>query len=192
MPLPPDLSQGKDKEMPKNILLTGRPGSGKTTLLQALAGGLAPLCPQGFVTVEIRKSGDRVGFDLVSFSGERRILSRINTPGGPRVGKYGVDVGGFEEFLSLHPLKEASVVLVDEIGKMECLSPLFREWILQALASPIPVVATIARKGTPFIEGIKTRRDVYLLEITMANREEVSSVLHRLVRSLTGGSGEAT
>ncbi len=173
--------------MRKNILLTGRPGSGKTTLLLALARDLDPIRPQGFATVEIRESGDRIGFDLVSFSGEQRVLSRIGLPGGTRVGKYGVDVPGFEEFLSSNPLKSPSIVLIDEIGKMECLSPLFREWILEVLDSPVPFVATIALKGTPFIEEIKAREDVCLLEIRADTRNEISSALHRLVRSLVEG-----
>ncbi|NQS79356.1 MAG: hypothetical protein HQQ74_11805, partial [Methanoculleus bourgensis] len=86
--------------MTGNLLITGRPGSGKTTLIRRLAERFAGCSPVGFYTVEVREEGMRVGFDLVSLTGERRPLARTGFPGPCRVGKYGVDIPGFEEFLS--------------------------------------------------------------------------------------------
>jgi nucleoside-triphosphatase len=52
----------------KNILITGPPGIGKTTLIRNIAAGCAEYKPAGFYTAEIRRSGIRQGFELVSFS----------------------------------------------------------------------------------------------------------------------------
>jgi nucleoside-triphosphatase len=51
------------------------------------------------------------------------------------VGKYGVDVDGFEIFLEQLPFStlQNGLVMIDEIGKMECLSDRFAQ-ILQTRA----------------------------------------------------------
>ena len=76
----------------KKFLIVGRPGAGKTTLIKKVAQILQPFHPVGFYTEEIREQGERVGFELVSLDGQRRIMSHVDIPGPFRVGKYGVDV----------------------------------------------------------------------------------------------------
>ena len=79
------------------------------------------------------------------------------------------------------PSHANEIVIIDEIGKMECLSTLFRETLVQILNSPNPVMATIALKGTPFIEEVKSRQDVILLEISEANRNALAESLRRFL-----------
>ncbi|KUG14941.1 hypothetical protein ASZ90_015409 [hydrocarbon metagenome] len=50
----------------------------------------------------------------------------------------------------------------DEIGKRECITPLFRKTIQQILDSDRPFIATIAKSGPPFIDRIRCPRDVLL------------------------------
>ena len=49
----------------KNLLLTGFPGCGKTTVLERVAKHLGDLRLAGFVTLELREHGQRVGFEAV-------------------------------------------------------------------------------------------------------------------------------
>ena len=65
------------------------------------------------------------------------------------------------------------MVLIDEIGKMECFSSRFIEAVRKLLDSETPVVATVAIKGGGFIEEVKSRPDVEIREVTHANREEL-------------------
>jgi nucleoside-triphosphatase len=67
----------------------------------------------------------------------------------------------------------ADVYLVDEIGKMECLSPRFVEAMRALLASAATVVATVARRGQGFIAEVKQRKGAELWEVTRANRDEL-------------------
>ncbi len=162
--------------MPKNLFVTGLPGSGKTTLIRGMAEELKDLLPRpaGFYTQEIRERGIRQGFELVALDGGRhRVLSCVSFKAGPFVGKYGVDVAGFESFLDgiFDPGAGASLVVVDEIGKMECLSAKFRTWVTALLDSGVPVLATVALRGTPFTEALKRRQDVRVYELAPANRD---------------------
>ena len=72
--------------MAKKLLITGRPGAGKTTLIKKVARMLQPFHPVGFYTEEIRAQGQRVGFQLVSLDGQRRIMSHVDIPSPFRVG----------------------------------------------------------------------------------------------------------
>ena len=87
----------------KKLFVTGKPGTGKTTLIKKVARMLQPFHAVGFYTEEIREQGECVGFQLVSLDGQRRIMSHVDIPGPFRVGKYGVDVEGFERFLTSIP-----------------------------------------------------------------------------------------
>jgi nucleoside-triphosphatase len=167
------------KDNDRNLLLTGSPGMGKTTLMVSLAKALADHHPVGFVTREIREGGIRKGFILVSCSGARKVLSHVDISSPLRVGKYKIDLPGFEQFLKEIHLTEDStgLVMVDEIGKMECFSPLFRDTILRLLESDRPFIATIGKKGIPFMEEIKERSDVKLVEVTLQNREWIGEDL---------------
>jgi nucleoside-triphosphatase len=84
-----------------------------------------------------------------------------------------VDVKGFEAFLEAIPFVGApvSLIIIDEIGKMECFSELFRHLVSQVLDSDQVVLATIALKGCGFIERTKKRGDVQLIELVEGRRE---------------------
>jgi len=79
---------------------------------------------------------------------------------------------------------EADVYVIDEIGKMECLSGAFIVSVSRAFASSVPVLATVAAKGSGFIAEVKARDDVEILRVTPANRDELPATLvRRLQRS---------
>ena len=86
------------------------------------------------------KDGKRLGFDVVTVDGkERAPLARMaNAPGaqsGPKVGQYSVNVAEFEKIalrsLGEKVLQGASLVLVDEVGKMESFSKKFQARVRQ-------------------------------------------------------------
>jgi nucleoside-triphosphatase len=91
-----------------------------------------------------------------------------------RVGRYRVDVAAFEA-LALPAIDPAHVtaplIVIDEIGKMECFSARFQKLVMAAMASDRGVLATIALRGDPFIEGLKARLGVTLLRVSYENRD---------------------
>lgn len=157
----------------KNILITGLPGVGKTTLIKKIAEALSSCHPVGFYTEEIRQGGIRKGFELTGLDGRIGILAHTDVKSPYVVGRYKVDVKGFETFLEAIPFFNLSVslIVIDEIGKMECFSEKFKEILLQCLNSEKRVIATIALKGGGFIEEVKRREDIILFEISPKNRD---------------------
>ena len=157
----------------RRLLLTGAPGIGTTTVIRAVAHALPGLRVGGFFTEEIRVGRERRGFALVTFDGRRAVMAHVDRAGGPRVGKYGVEVAVIEQMAesALTARAGVDVYLVDEIGKMECLSTAFVTAMRALLDRGPLLVATIGQRGGGFLDEVKRRPDVMLREITHANRD---------------------
>jgi len=171
--------------MAPNLLLTGPPGVGKTTLVLRVLAGLPPVA-SGFVTRELRQAGGRVGFAVETLAGERGVLAHVDVRSPHRVGRYRVDLAAFEAVAlpAIDPARSgARLIVVDEIGKMECFSARFRELAVAALGADCAVLATVALRGDRFVEGLKARPDVTLLHVTRQNRDD-------LVGQVTGWARE--
>lgn len=156
------------------LLLTGFPGVGKTTVIQEVARRMPAGTVRGFYTEEIREGGVRRGFQLIPFDGETRTLAHVNHASRFRVGKYRVDVAMLDQLAGslLQPDPAATAYLIDEIGKMECLSAPFVTGVRRLLDAHLPVVAAVASRGGGFIAEVKRRPDVVIWEITRSNRDQ--------------------
>lgn len=160
--------------MCQNILLAGRPGCGKSTVVRRTMDRLEAVAG-GFWTEEIREGRWRVGFRVEDIcSGRRVVLAHADYTVGPRVSKYRVDVAAFEE-VGVAALESAlgreGWIVIDEVGKMELFCEGFPKVVTAALNAPQPVLATVARHRHPFIDAIRQRRDVQVIEVTPKNRE---------------------
>lgn len=171
------MSGERPPETPPKLLLSGAPGTGKTTLLAQLARELGDKAT-GFYTVEIRQSGRRRGFELVSLTSSlRTTLASVDYSSSYRVSRYGVRPETLDPFLE--ELEEAlnsgdpKCIILDEIGKMELFSDQFRKTVLQVMEAPLPVVATIMAKPEPFCDKLKKRPETTRWELTVENREQV-------------------
>jgi nucleoside-triphosphatase THEP1 len=166
----------------RNILITGPPRSGKSTVIEKIVDRVQRPAT-GFFTREIRQKGRRAGFSIRTLDGREGVLAHKRIKSQWRVGKYGVNITDIESIAvrSIIPSKEDEMIVVDEIGKMECFSRQFRETLIKALDSQNRMIGSIALKGGPFIERIKDREDVQLIEITAQNRD---FILDQLVESL--------
>jgi len=155
----------------KNILITGLPGCGKSTLIENVVGQIGKPCT-GFFTREILEKGCRVGFCINTLDGKQGILAHKDRKSLYRVGKYGVNLEDIDRIAvpAMISENEDDVVVIDEIGKMECFSYLFKETLVRILDSKHPVLGSISLKGDSFIQEIKDRDDVMLIRVSEKNR----------------------
>ena len=166
--------------MGQTLLLTGRPGVGKTTIIKKAAEALADEAG-GFYTEEIRnEDGRRTGFRLVTLGGEEAVMAHVDlrSRGLPRVSRYGVDVETIAN-VGATALREAvasdRVVIVDEIGKMELFCDAFKDAVKRAVESDSPVLGTVMSGRHPWVNDLKTSKDVDVWEVTVGNRDQLPS-----------------
>jgi len=127
----------------------------------------------GFFTRELREKGRRVGFSITTLEGKTGVLAHQSIRSTFRVGKYRVNLEDLDQIAvpSMRPSTPDQIVVVDEIGKMECFSRLFKETLIKVLFSANLVIGSVAIKGDRFIQSIKKRDDVSLVFITEKTRD---------------------
>ncbi|KAM6956310.1 cancer-related nucleoside-triphosphatase [Aplochiton taeniatus] len=201
--------------MSKHVFLTGPPGVGKTTLVQKACETImsSGVIVEGFYTEEVRERGRRVGFDVVTITGERGHLSRVRDSAEASherreytVGQYVVDLLSFENlalplFRNMKSAGEGGsrVFVIDEIGKMELFSKSFIRAVRETLdSSAYCVLGTIPiPKGKPLalVEEVRGRKDVKVFTVSKENRNSilpniVSSLQECLKRTTQQGEGD--
>jgi nucleoside-triphosphatase len=161
----------------KNILLTGAPSSGKTTVIKKVIWNLA-LPANGFYTEEERVAGKRVGFLMTTLDGRRGYLAHQDIESDFHIRRYGVSIANIETIAvpSISPIGK-NVIVLDEIGKMECFSEVFRRAAIAALDSPNIVIGTITYGGDDFILAVKKREDLVIHEVSLENRDMLPGVI---------------
>jgi nucleoside-triphosphatase len=168
----------------KNVFVTGPPGCGKSTLIEKVIVHIQK--PKtGFFTRQITEKGQRVGFSIITLDGKEGVLAHKSIRSRFRVGKYGVNLEDIDQIAvpSMLPGTPDEVVVIDEVGKMECFSSIFRETLTRILDSDHQVIGSIAQKGDRFIEKIKARDDILLVSVSAKNRNS-PEVLSRLLSAL--------
>ena len=147
----------------------------------------------GFTTEEVRDpDGARQGFDVVLLEGLRGPLARKGASP-PWIGSYGVDLQFLEKVAI--PSVEASegcLIVIDEIGKMECLSPSFVSAVRRALDGPHPVLGTVGLKGDPFLREVRDRSDVRIVEVTRDNRDRLAEEILEWLMHPEGPAGKGS
>jgi nucleoside-triphosphatase len=168
------------------ILLTGAPGSGKTTLVRKVVELLPGVRASGFYTEEVRGRGGRTGFRVVALDGRTGPLATVGAGGGPRVGRYTVHVREFEAVAlpQLEPRPAIRLLVLDEIGKMECLSPAFVEAVRSALQGRVPLIGTVALAGGGLIAEAKRAAGVEVIAISRENRDRLPAELAARLRAV--------
>jgi nucleoside-triphosphatase len=177
------------------IILTGLPGCGKTTAVMRICDALKGVHLAGFYTEEIRYNETRMGFRWKRLDGVEGTLAHVDIKGKFRVGRYGVDIAGFERDVVgvLDAVRtEAQLLVIDEIGKMECFSQKFVEAVRRLFAADKAILATVARKGTGLVAEVKDYPAAKLFTLTERNRDSVVGEIVELLSVLkrTGSADE--
>ncbi|MEN9614135.1 MAG: hypothetical protein RLZZ347_442 [Candidatus Parcubacteria bacterium] len=168
--------------MQNKILITGKPKSGKSTLLKKLIEAIPNKV--GFVTNEILGETGRLGFEIETHLGTKATLAHVDFQTEPKVSKYGVSIKNLESMLpEVFDFKKSDFLHLDEIGQMELFSERFKALALRYLDSQNPCLITLtAIFDDAFIQAIKKRDDILLIELTPENRKEKEALITNLLK----------
>jgi len=138
----------------------------------------------GMISREVRQDGSRVGFEIVDFkTGEKGWLAHVNQPDGRQVGKYRVnqkDLDSIGVRAVQAALRDADVVIIDEIGPMELHSRAFKQAVMDAMRSSKLVLGVVHQSAQDsIIESIKNQDDTLIVTATFANRNDLHNILIR-------------
>lgn len=161
----------------KNFFVTGSSGVGKTTLIKECVYPFKDYI-EGFLTEEIRGESEREGFELKTLSGEKGILASKKIKGTAKLNKYGVDLDVLDR-LGVESInkavREKKIILIDEIGTMEMMSPLFCQIIADVLSGPLPVLGTIRLKAEPYTSQIQKMSETALYSLDRSNYPDIKT-----------------
>jgi nucleoside-triphosphatase len=172
-----------ERAMGITLIVTGSPGVGKSTVVSKVIMRLQSrgIIVGGCLTSERRVEGQRTGFDIKDLStGNVGELASARASLGPKVGRYRVNLPGLAS-IGVHGLSAAAasseVIVVDEVGPMELVSPDFRRALKSCIASGKPFLAVVHETmKDDIIEGLKSKADS-LTEVTLQNRDSVPDEL---------------
>lgn len=170
-------------EFVNNIFLYGDIGVGKTTIIRNFIEHLN--CSIGGFIEKHHLYNDRKEFSIISlYNGQ------VTEP----IGVSFFNNDKFKSFTEVferegvqileNSLRERQFIIMDELGFMESDAKKFQRAVYEALNSTKPVVGVIKTKNYEFLDGIKKRDDVILIEVKESNRNEVLNELINKVKEI--------
>jgi nucleoside-triphosphatase len=174
-------------------LITGSPGIGKSTAVSKVLMRLksAGVIVGGCTTSEKRSGGTRTGFEIRDLSsGRTGELASAASKIGPRVGRYRVNledlakVGG----AGLEAASSSSeLIVVDEVGPMELVSPEFRKGVRLCIDSGRPLLAVVHERLEDDLLKELREKAAAIFTLTVENRDEAVDELARALLEAVGG-----
>ena len=165
-------------------LITGPPAIGKSTVLSKVMLSLRTggLIVGGCTAKEVKESRARTGFEIVDLlSGRHGELASVKRSIGPKVGKYRVNLKGLAEVGAralLEAIERAELMVIDEIGPMELISPDFRRAAERCLESRKPILAVVHENmKDPLADRFDRVAGMILYTVTLQNRDRLADAI---------------
>jgi len=167
----------------KNLFLIGPRHVGKSTILSAALKRVS--VPVGGFRVDRVHEGRRLrAFRLVDLMSSDSALIASARKGGWDVHVEGFETVGAEAIR--RAMSSARLIVMDELGRFELRAPVFREVVMEALSSPVPVVGVLKADGNPFLDAIRAREDTVIVVVMPSNRSEAALRLENWLADVLG------
>lgn len=161
--------------MTNNLFITGRIRSGKSTLLKSMVDPIIALTG-GYFVQRLFIRGETKGFRLVditqeSYQPDRQMQDLEDFSGLIAVLGEGGKNCCYETFHTMgvsilnQASREKQLILMDELGRIETKVPEFTQAVFQVLDSTIPVLGVIKKETNPFLDRIRARPDVQVIDL---------------------------
>ncbi len=174
-------------------VVTGPPGVGKSTVVSKVVLRLksAGVIVGGFLTSEKKSKGVRVGFEVVDFTdGGRGELASVTSSLGPKVGRYRVNLSDLARIGAAGLLKASStseLIVIDEVGPMELISPEFRRAVRACIDSGKPILAVVHGRLEDDLLTELRQKAKSTFALSVENRDTVADELADSLLRAVGG-----
>jgi len=174
-------------------LVTGPPGIGKSTAVSKVVLRLKSVgvIIGGCTTSEQKSGGVRVGFEIRDLSsGRSGELASTGSRLGPRVGRYRVNLADLADIgaKGLEKASESSeLIVVDEVGPMELVSPEFRKAIRKCIDSGKPILAVVHERLEDDLLNELRASATALFTLSVENRDSAADELGAALMKAVGG-----
>ena len=175
-------------------LVTGPPGVGKSTLISKVVLRLksAGVIVGGCTTAEKKSGGARIGFEVRDLtSGRVGQLASVNSKFGPRVGRYRVNLTDLATVGAAGVAAAASaseVIVIDEVGPMELVSPEFRRAVRRCIDTGKPMLAVVHERLEDDLLGELRSKAAAQFTLSTENRESTAEELGAALLEAAGGT----
>lgn len=144
----------------------------------------------GFRTLELRRGGEREGFEIEALGGGRAVLASRSMVSSLSFNKYALNLDALE-VTALGALEAAAaggkVLLFDELGPMAMKSEKFSARAVELLFSPAPCLVFHRRGAAAFENAFSRMGGALKLELTEAGWAEAVSAAETWLDRLAGG-----
>lgn len=177
-----------------NIFLTGPIRYGKSTLLgQIILESGSPVA--GYFIQRLIAEGQTRAFHLVDISSEPYVPDLEVED----VNEYANIIGYIGERMSWHPeilenagaqiirqalSDQAPLLLMDELGRIELQAPGFQQAVFDALGSRQTVLGVIKPEHNAFLDAIRSRDDVVILDLNKITYQDALMELRNLIKAI--------
>ena len=165
-----------------NIFLTGPVNIGKTSVIQSVLYQLNVEI-DGFYTEAFTYKNKVLGFIMKHYKNENEpfIIGLKDSPFSCQPLTEHFDRYGLELLSGISNTSE--VVIMDELGILEKDAINYQEEILKILDSKKFVLGVIKNKENSFLNEIRNRPDVMLIDVDMNNRNYLPSIICNYIRA---------
>ena len=162
--------------MANNYFFTGKKGIGKSTLIDLYLKEHFSGKVGGFKTVKKVYDGNRISFHMISYCvdeelNDDNLLFYCHDDSM----NEGIDVNERFNVLSsiLDDYDKYDIIIMDEIGPHEEGAEVFKDRIRKILDSDKAVLGVIQKSESKFLDEIRARKDVKILNVTKENRDKI-------------------
>lgn len=167
--------------MKQNLFLTGPKHIGKSTILFS-ALEKYPVSLGGFRVDRVFQGRRLRAFSIIDL--DTSSSANISTA---RKGGWDIHIEAFETVGAeavRHGIRSKDLIVMDELGRFEIPAHGFRQAVTEALDSPVPVIGVLKEDDNPFLNGIRSRKDTEILEVTKENRDKVERNVENWLRQV--------
>ena len=183
----PLLIHNPNKPPMKNLFLSGLRQTGKSTIIRKIISDLPQIVIGGYQTLPFFETNGKIaGYHMYSLlTHENQMIARRDYSDQSHGFTIFADV--FDQFgvdLLKASIQKASLIILDEIGTMESGAIRFQETIIECLELPRVVLGVIKQKDSIFLNRLRARNDLKVIELNTSNREQEGKALHQYVKKL--------